>query len=428
MFNILYLAIYLLSCFVNASTINELKALDPIYDRYQTMKNRQIGLLNSFYDECKYLIEKEEFGNLKYLCWKISKLKSHKNFNAKGLKLENALLQRIPNLDQKYKDILSSIVAISFIMPVYNREQTVSESIDAVYAQGFSGCDYEFIVVDDGSNDSTMDILKQYEEKYNNFFIVKNKQNLGAPQTRNVGILHARSKYICNIDSDDVWPNGILELFNKMKSKNSQMAFVGNVKFFSDFDRNSITSTYLHDNSACELDYRNAFGKAHMVLACGNRIFEKKAWKWVGGFLEMRGNDTASFSYLMLLRGFKVYVDPDLFYYHRTWSNGNDVYCIDCNENVNDVSPKMVLELNKGLISNYSSIIRGAYLKNYFIQFAYSKNRIKLDKLASKYIQLIQFAYNKDYSGLESSKRFIKAIGLNNKKSKCMYLYSKVDD
>ncbi|HEV2694565.1 MAG TPA: glycosyltransferase family 2 protein [Verrucomicrobiae bacterium] len=88
---------------------------------------------------------------------------------------------------------------ISIIIPTYNREHCVRQSLDSVLAQTFT--DYELIVIDDGSSDGTVEILKSYGDKIRLIC----QKNAGAGAARNTGIRVAQGKYIAFLDSDDHW-------------------------------------------------------------------------------------------------------------------------------------------------------------------------------------------------------------------------------
>ena len=88
----------------------------------------------------------------------------------------------------------------SFVVPVYNVEQYLGKCIESVLGQTYS--DFELILVDDGSTDSSGKICDSYREKDNRILVI-HKKNAGVSAARNVGIEQARGEYICFIDSDD---------------------------------------------------------------------------------------------------------------------------------------------------------------------------------------------------------------------------------
>ena len=91
--------------------------------------------------------------------------------------------------------------ALSFIVPVYNGERYIKESLNSILQQPCS--DYEIIVVDDGSTDRTRAIVDQIAEKRDNITVISQK-NRGVSAARNVGIDHAKGEYISFLDADDV--------------------------------------------------------------------------------------------------------------------------------------------------------------------------------------------------------------------------------
>lgn len=99
---------------------------------------------------------------------------------------------------------------LSIIIPVYNVERFLKQCLDSVLAQTVS--DYEVICVNDGSTDSSPEILRDYEKKYQNLTVI-NQTNHGLGYARNVGIEHAKGDWIAFVDSDDfIAP----EMFEKM--------------------------------------------------------------------------------------------------------------------------------------------------------------------------------------------------------------------
>lgn len=88
---------------------------------------------------------------------------------------------------------------VSVIIPSYNRAKLVGRAIDSVLKQTFS--DYEIIVVDDGSQDNTKDVLSAYDRKIKYIY----QSNRGISGARNRGIKEAAGEYIAFLDSDDLW-------------------------------------------------------------------------------------------------------------------------------------------------------------------------------------------------------------------------------
>lgn len=95
------------------------------------------------------------------------------------------------------------MIKISIIMPVYNGEKYIRQSIDSILAQSFQ--DWELIIFDDKSNDTTREIIEEYQYKYSNIHILFSEKKQFISWWRNIWIQQAKWKYICLIDHDDVW-------------------------------------------------------------------------------------------------------------------------------------------------------------------------------------------------------------------------------
>ena len=92
------------------------------------------------------------------------------------------------------------MVKISVIIPVYNVEKYLKESLESVVNQTLN--DIEIICIDDGSTDSSPSILKEYQNNDERFIII-NQENSGPGAARNRGIKEAKGKYTYFLDSDD---------------------------------------------------------------------------------------------------------------------------------------------------------------------------------------------------------------------------------
>lgn len=107
-------------------------------------------------------------------------------------------------------------IIISFLILSYNNQDTISKAINSIIFSNIDTEDYEIIISDDGSNDNTKTIIKEYIELYPNirlFFTDKNELNTRNQSIgRNIGISNARGKYIRFLDGDDYFNS--IDLFN----------------------------------------------------------------------------------------------------------------------------------------------------------------------------------------------------------------------
>lgn len=111
---------------------------------------------------------------------------------------------------------------ISVVVPVYNMEKYLSRCLDSLLAQTIE--DFEILLIDDGSTDSSADICKEYTKKDHRIIYVY-KENGGLSDTRNAAIKIAKGEYITFVDSDDYVHSTYLEyLLSLMERYNADIA------------------------------------------------------------------------------------------------------------------------------------------------------------------------------------------------------------
>ena len=98
---------------------------------------------------------------------------------------------------------------VSVIIPVYNVEKYLRQCLDSVVNQTLK--DIEIICINDGSTDSSYEILQEYAQKHNNIIIIKNDVNKGQGYCKNIALQHVTGDYISFIDSDDFVSQNFLE-------------------------------------------------------------------------------------------------------------------------------------------------------------------------------------------------------------------------
>lgn len=91
---------------------------------------------------------------------------------------------------------------VSVLMPVFNCEATVAESIESILGQTYR--DFEFVIVNDGSTDNSLEIIKSYAGKDERIKIINNEKNIGISSSLNIGLRHCSGEYIVRMDADDI--------------------------------------------------------------------------------------------------------------------------------------------------------------------------------------------------------------------------------
>ena len=99
---------------------------------------------------------------------------------------------------------------ISIVIPLYNKERAIINTLQSVLAQTYTDC--EIIIVDDGSTDNSLNVVhKRISELENERIRVIHKKNGGVSSARNRGIKEAKGEYVALLDGDDLWEPTFLE-------------------------------------------------------------------------------------------------------------------------------------------------------------------------------------------------------------------------
>jgi len=126
---------------------------------------------------------------------------------------------------------------ITVLMPVYNGETYLRETMDSVLAQTYS--DFVFLIINDGSTDQTEDIILTYQDS--RILYCKNEDNLGLVATLNKGIELVHTEYLARMDADDLWVESKLEMQIKLLDSRSEVGICGSsIHKFGAFDADFI--------------------------------------------------------------------------------------------------------------------------------------------------------------------------------------------
>lgn len=121
---------------------------------------------------------------------------------------------------------------VSIIMSVYNEAGGIEKTIESVLNQTFKY--FEFIIIDDGSTDSTQNLIKGYVAKDSRIILLENKDNIGLTKNLNKGIALAKGEYIARIDGRDLWNRIKLEKQINFLEKNKDYVICGTQAFYID--------------------------------------------------------------------------------------------------------------------------------------------------------------------------------------------------
>lgn len=203
---------------------------------------------------------------------------------------------------------------ISIIVPVYNVEKYLKKCVDSILNQTFK--DFELILVDDGSPDSSGAICDQYAEKDSRVKVI-HKKNGGLSDARNAGIEVAKGKYLGFIDSDDYIAEDMYELLhNNIVRENADLSICGIYHVYDGKTPENKPEKYmiLNRNETTVLIFHGNQISDHAV----NKLYSKKIFSKLRYPLGKYHED--SFTIVGILdQCEKVVVDTrqKYYYYHR---------------------------------------------------------------------------------------------------------------
>lgn len=121
---------------------------------------------------------------------------------------------------------MNSVITISVVIPCYNSEKTIKACIDSILNQ--TEHVNELIIIDDGSTDKSVDIIKELLKNVNNQikFILKEQKNQGPSAARNDGVAVASSSHVAFLDSDDEWFPDHIRISKQFLEKNSEYKII----------------------------------------------------------------------------------------------------------------------------------------------------------------------------------------------------------
>ena len=140
-------------------------------------------------------------------------------------------------------------MSISVVVPIHNTPVSVlRQALDCLVVQNFN--DYEIICVDDSSdNIDTLNLLKQYEKDYaEKIKVIYLRKNIGAANSRNVGLDNVKGDYCIFLDSDDVFDKDLLEMsYNQILKEKADVCLFGYEMFNDGNGKNTTMDIHIMD-------------------------------------------------------------------------------------------------------------------------------------------------------------------------------------
>lgn len=201
---------------------------------------------------------------------------------------------------------------ISIIVPVLNAEKYIERCISSVI-KSLDGIKGEILVIDNDSQDNSLEILKKYAKKYPEKITVLRCHKPGAAAVRNFGVSKAQGEYLWFIDGDDwISDEAIPKLIKVADRKEADLVMLGAERVYDDGRKN-----YLSPVSPKEPNYKSRFVRYGMGPW---QVLIKRNWWAKNGFLFKEGfihEDMELMSVLILYTNRFACIDEPLYYYSQ---------------------------------------------------------------------------------------------------------------
>lgn len=242
---------------------------------------------------------------------------------------------------------------VSIIIPVYNAEKFIKETIETIKRQTYKN--WEAIFVDDASNDNSNSIIEK--ELSSKIKLIKLENNSGTAIARNIGLKQSQGQYICFLDADDLWKKEKLEKQIEFMRKNNY-AFT-----CTDYEKINEEGNSLNKiiKIPKKVDY-NLFLRNTIIQTVGVMIDTKITGKDLLIMPNIRRRQDAATWCQLLKNGYNCYEVPENLSYYRVVRNS-----LSSNK----------LKAVKGTWTLYRKIEKLSLCKSCFCFIGYAYNAIK---------------------------------------------------
>lgn len=254
---------------------------------------------------------------------------------------------------------------ISIATPCWNSEKTIERTIKSVLSQDFT--DYEYIIVDGGSTDTTLDIIKKYEPLFKGRMKWKSEPDKGLYDAFNKGVERSSGLYCWNVNSDDyIEPNALQEIYSFVQSKiwDKYPIVAGNMNIVNE-KNGAVISTC----KVCDENIKKGFKNDYIGVPHPATIVPKDTYNRIGAF------DS----------NYKIIGDADWF--HRVYEAGEHF----------EILNKVLTNMSDGGIT-YQFDFKKCYTDRiYFLKKFYKSPIERFFRLLSwcKRFYLIKYSYRK---------------------------------
>ena len=245
---------------------------------------------------------------------------------------------------------------LSVVIPIFNGEKYLRECLDSIVNQSISLDRLEIIAVNDNSNDRSLDILNEYSSKFPNFKLISNNENLGAGESRNIGINEVKTDYLTFIDCDDfISPNAYEDSLLKIKENDADL-LVYNWETYT--GNGSVEPINIHQQSTDDnvlIDSLDDNPKLVFSTASWNKIYHKSLYRYLKFSNGTYDDNVAVVS--AIINAERIFLSKDATYYYRK----------NLSSTTENITPKHALDLSDSVLELFN--LKNSYVNLLNINF-----------------------------------------------------------
>lgn len=288
---------------------------------------------------------------------------------------------------------------LSIIMPIYNAEKYMRDSIESILNQTYKNI--ELILIDDGSSDNSLEICNEYRKR-DNRIKVKQIQNSGCAIARNVALKMIQGDYISFVDSDDIINKRMCEVLVKnLEENNADISICNFIEFINNIPTLELkelkNELYNNEEAIENLNLKNKF-----TLALWSKVYRKELFDGEE-FPNISSSSDNFIAYKLLYKSNKIVYCDFPFYYYRVNPNSITHKKSNINMNILYEGKKIVEYIKKNIPSQYESTV---YKYLFLILGVYNKIINNNIRNCDKQIEEI-FAQVNEWSKVVNIKNFM---------------------
>lgn len=274
---------------------------------------------------------------------------------------------------------------ISIIIPAYNIDKYIGDTLQSVHNQSY--INLECIIIDDGSQDKTAEIVKKWKYKDKRFIYIY-KENSGVTDSRNMGIDNANGELIVFLDSDDLLTKNSLEVRLKiLQDENVDLVYCNAYRII----KSNLTNEPLRD-----INIGLFSGKSGLISFLLNNnattstvICKRSSLVKIGKFNWNKNAEDLYCWLELLLDGAKIYGIPDFLVYYRELDNSLSSVDRRCTKEIIEIIDDLKYRLINENINH--KIYLNQWIRNYILLFDLNELKSRLiivNKIVSEYFPL----------------------------------------